>query len=304
MSDKPVLIVFAGPNGSGKSTLTQFCADRITDWPALYINADELQKQRGITNLAAAEAADRLRREALAQKRSFVTETVMSTDGKIQLMRQAKAAGYEVRLFFITTQSPEINKARVGQRVQAGGHAVPEDKIVSRYERAMRLLPQALQAADKGLVFDNSFEEPKLILEKDRERGIALYPQSAATPFGAWTPDKLEAIRQNVLAADRQFQAIEQAPAVSALPKAAPAKMLFNAYAKELLTRTGQGWSSSHNQEVARAMLKDGLPTQRVAAALRHSPDKAGDVFGMVKAVAREPALQSLRRQTGIEHRR
>lgn len=40
-----------------------------------------------------------------------------------------------------------------------GGHSVPEDKIVSRYERSLDLLIEAIQFTNRSYIFDNSTHE-------------------------------------------------------------------------------------------------------------------------------------------------
>jgi predicted ABC-type ATPase len=52
----------------------------------------------------------------------------MSTPNKINLMKQAKAKGYEVHLVYVTTQDPIINISGVKDRHIKGGHDVPEDR--------------------------------------------------------------------------------------------------------------------------------------------------------------------------------
>jgi hypothetical protein len=59
-------------------------------------------------------------------------------------------------LYFVSTSDPQINVARVAQRVAQGGHDVDPKKIVDRYHRALSLLPGAVERADVSLVFDNS----------------------------------------------------------------------------------------------------------------------------------------------------
>ena len=50
MADSPHLVMVAGPNGSGKSTLiAALRADPNARLPALYVNADDLQRERGLT---------------------------------------------------------------------------------------------------------------------------------------------------------------------------------------------------------------------------------------------------------------
>lgn len=184
--DKPHLVIFAGPNGSGKSTITEQYFQDITELP--YINADVIAKEKEISSLDAAIEAARQRTEAIQNKQSFIMETVLSTREKIDLMNEAKAQGYHVRLMFITTQSPTINVDRVQNRVSKGGHDVPVDKTVSRYEKSMNLVAEAANIADSAFIFNNSFENPVIIAEKNLEKGWSIYPQK---PPSYWTKQKI-----------------------------------------------------------------------------------------------------------------
>lgn len=98
-----------------------------------------------------------LREMMLLERRKFSFETVFSHHSKLSIMRRASALGYKVYLYFVCTESPEINKFRVKEvRVKEGGHDVPEDKIESRYYRSLDLLYEAAQIADQVYFFDNS----------------------------------------------------------------------------------------------------------------------------------------------------
>lgn len=100
--------------------------------------------------------ADFLRRKLLSDRKKFSFETVFSHPSKIDIMKEAKAAGYKVYLYFVSTESPEINKYRVKVRTQKGGHNVPEDKIERRYYRSLDLMFDAAQIAYQAYFFDNS----------------------------------------------------------------------------------------------------------------------------------------------------
>ncbi len=145
--------------------------------PRLYINADSIAKDLSIDAYRAALEAERLRNDAIAAGVSFVMETVMSTPGKVEMLREAKRKGYHIHLEYITTQNPAINVARVRNRVRDGGHDVPEGKIVSRYERSMRLLPEAARIADVVSIYDNSSTKPVLIAEKTSDGRWRIYLQ-------------------------------------------------------------------------------------------------------------------------------
>lgn len=104
----------------------------------------------------ASVAADFLRQKLLELRVSFSFETVMSSDDKVALLEQAQRLGYRTYLYYIATEDPAINVARVKARVNLGGHDVPEDKIVSRYARSLNLLLPALKHTNRAYLFDNS----------------------------------------------------------------------------------------------------------------------------------------------------
>lgn len=100
--------------------------------------------------------ADFLRKKLLSDRKKFSFETVFSHPSKIDIMKQAKDAGYKVYLYFVSTEAPEINKYRVKVRTQLGGHDVPEVKIEQRYYRSLDLMYEAAQVAYQAFFFDNS----------------------------------------------------------------------------------------------------------------------------------------------------
>jgi len=102
--------------------------------------------------------ADFLRKKLLQLRRKFSFETVFSHESKIDIMREAAAVGYKVYLYFVATESDEINKFRVKARVEKGGHDVPEHKIEKRYKRSLELLYDACQSAYQVFFFDNSVD--------------------------------------------------------------------------------------------------------------------------------------------------
>jgi hypothetical protein len=80
----------------------------------------------------------------------------MSTPGRVALLDEARALGYQVELAFVATRDPHINIARVAARVAQNGHDVDPQKIIERYQRTLALLPSALDLSDYAYVFDNS----------------------------------------------------------------------------------------------------------------------------------------------------
>jgi predicted ABC-type ATPase len=56
--------------------------------------------------------ADYLRKKLLEMKRRFSFETVFSHPSKLDIMRKAIDEGYKVYLYYVSTESPAINKFR------------------------------------------------------------------------------------------------------------------------------------------------------------------------------------------------
>lgn len=178
-SRKPMLLFFAGPNGSGKSTITPYF-----EIVGEYTNADEVVATTGIDNETAAHLVDEKRYAAIAQKRDFTFETVLSSSYKLDILKKAKEEGYFIKGVFVLTADPEINIARVGSRVQAGGHDVAADKIEKRYYKSLGNINELLRLCDILHVYDNT-EQPVRIIRKHKKE-FSLYPTRW------WSQQKIE----------------------------------------------------------------------------------------------------------------
>ena len=160
----PEIIVFAGPNGSGKSTITQFA--KVIE---PYINADEIKKATNCTDLEAAQKADEMRNYLVEDRQGFTFETVLSTERNLNLLKKAKDAGFFVRCVYVLTADPKINVHRVKVRHNNGGHDVPEEKIRTRYERCLSLIPQLIEVCDIFHLYDNT-TTPFRIFKKRKDK--------------------------------------------------------------------------------------------------------------------------------------
>lgn len=160
----PEIVVFAGPNGSGKSTFTELLKPHMD-----YINADDIKKALKCSDIEAAKEAEKQRESHLEKGEDFCFETVMSTNRNINLLQRAKEKGYFIRCYYVLTVDPEINVHRVRARVSEGGHDVPYEKIVERYDRALNLVKDVVAVSDVCHIYDNSEETPFRIFKKRKE---------------------------------------------------------------------------------------------------------------------------------------
>jgi predicted ABC-type ATPase len=108
---------------------------------------------------------DFLRAELIDCNQDVSFETVMSHPSKIETLKISKERGYRNYLYFISTDSVEINKSRVLERVLSGGHPVPANKIEDRYFKSLSLLREAIKYTYRTFIFDNSESKSRLILD-------------------------------------------------------------------------------------------------------------------------------------------
>jgi predicted ABC-type ATPase len=163
--DGPVLVVIAGPNGSGKTT---FYEEYIAPRGLPFVNADLIAKDmeaggEGVTDYQAAKLAEARRGDYVGKRLSFCFETVFSdrVGSKRRFFKEAQKSGYAVLLLFIGLDHVEVSRARVLQRVLAGGHGVPDRKIDERFPRTFDNLRKAIGFVDRVFLFDNSsFDHP------------------------------------------------------------------------------------------------------------------------------------------------
>lgn len=196
---KPKLIVIAGPNGAGKTSLTNKILKHHWIEGCTYINPDIIAQEKfGDWNsneavFNALQYAEKMRMSVLEKNESLCFETVLSTHEKLKFIETAKKSGYFVRLFFVGTDSPEINASRVARRVLTGGHDVPIPKIISRYSKSIACCTHVIQLADRGYVYDNSidFSDPKLLFRSTDGKLFKQYH-----PCRPWADKIFEALHQ------------------------------------------------------------------------------------------------------------
>ena len=145
-----------------------------------------------VNSYVASVLADFIRHKLLAAEVSFTFETVMSSPDKIDFLYKAQKAGYRTYLYFVATEDPDINVARVQARVEMGGHPVAEDKIRERYGRSLGLLPEALMYADRAYIFDNSGGGKVWIAEVTHGTEVEMKTDQMPAWFKAALWDKFE----------------------------------------------------------------------------------------------------------------
>ena len=155
------LWLLAGGNGAGKST---FYRTRLAPLGIPFVNADLIARELfpeapELHSYEAMQIVEEIRDNLLLDGRSFCYETVFSHPSKVDFVGKAKALGYEVILVMVHLGPASLNKARVAQRVEEGGHDVPDEKIEARIPRLLRLVKSVIPLCDHVYLLDNSLAD-------------------------------------------------------------------------------------------------------------------------------------------------
>lgn len=158
--------MIAGPNGAGKTTFALRYLPEITGC-LNFINADLIAD--GLSPLDPSkvqlEAGKTLLREIrsnIARRTDFAFETTLSGRAYVRLLKQLRNSGWKVVLFYLWIPSAEISRLRVQQRVESGGHDIPDEAIARRYQRTVsNFLGIFAPLCDEVMCYDNAQMEPR-----------------------------------------------------------------------------------------------------------------------------------------------
>ena len=182
--ERPRYTILGGPNGAGKSTTFA----RLTEWgyrSGTFLNPDEIAKGLDGLEPARAVAAGRetLRRSRawMANRRSFVRESTLSSREIVRSVQAARDAGYRVTLIFVGLNTVCATKNRVRVRTRSGGHPIPVRDQERRFLRSFDNTPRIAAIADEAYFLDDGSGQPRTVAVV--HHGIVLFRDTASA---AW----------------------------------------------------------------------------------------------------------------------
>jgi predicted ABC-type ATPase len=164
--------IIAGPNGAGKTTFANEFLP-IEAECLNFINADLIAQ--GLSPFQPDKMAIKAERlmiqhinECVRRHESFAFETTLSGKGYIKKILDWKAQQYEIIIYYLKIPTVEFAIERVKLRVSQGGHNVPEQDIIRRFERSWINFNQIYKTmADSWIVFDTSGNQPVILDESE-----------------------------------------------------------------------------------------------------------------------------------------
>jgi predicted ABC-type ATPase len=174
------IVIIGGPNGAGKTTAAPAVVPRELGIRE-FVNADEIARGLSPFNFqGVAMAAGRLmilRMQALVRSgESFAFETTCSGRTHARWLQACKVAGWRLTLLYLWLPSPRAAIDRVARRVQEGGHGVPDDVVIRRYQAGLANMRRLyMPLADVAAIYDNSDEGRTLIAERTPDAPFIVY---------------------------------------------------------------------------------------------------------------------------------
>jgi predicted ABC-type ATPase len=169
MKNRNVYII-AGPNGAGK---TSFAVKFLPAYAKCsnFINADLIAV--GLSPFSPRTVALKAGKLVLEQIHQFAGkgidfafETTLSGKLYVNLLKSLKAKGYRIHLFFLWIPNSGLAISRIKNRVAEGGHDVPAEDVIRRFNRSIANFFRLYQPlSDSWLLFNNAESNPILIAQ-------------------------------------------------------------------------------------------------------------------------------------------
>ena len=163
MINKPIATIFAGVNGAGKTSFyynVPFDAQKQIEL-GYRIDMDEIARSIGSwkdksVQLKASKKAIEIRNAYIKNQKNFTQETTLCGKSILKLFDELKENGFNIKLYFVSVDSPQTAKERVKIRVAKGGHDIEPSVIDKRYYESMQNLLKVIPLCDEILVYDNT----------------------------------------------------------------------------------------------------------------------------------------------------
>lgn len=146
--------IIGGINGVGKSSLSGVLSQEHNDL-GIIIDTDKITAKLGGDKIKGGKKASRLISDCLNKGVNFTQETTLSGRKTPKTIEAARNKGYYIRLFYVGISSAEESLLRIENRVRKGGHNIPVDDVVRRFQNRFENLAKILPYCDEVHFFDN-----------------------------------------------------------------------------------------------------------------------------------------------------
>ena len=146
--------IICGVNGAGKSSLTGALKAERDDLGKV-IDVDQITTAKGGDRLAGGKEALGFIDSCLEKGLNFTQETTLSGQRTEKTTARARELGYFIRLYYVGLDTAEESVRRIRNRVEKGGHDIPEGDVLRRFDHRFEDVLRVLPYCDEGIFFDN-----------------------------------------------------------------------------------------------------------------------------------------------------
>lgn len=121
----------------------------------IIIDTDKITAQFGGDKIKGGKEAIRKINDCLEKEISFTQETTLSGVRTLKTIKQARDKSYFVRLYYVGVSSSAESIKRIKNRVEKGGHNIPDEDVIRRYSKRFEDLARVLPYCNEVRFFDN-----------------------------------------------------------------------------------------------------------------------------------------------------
>lgn len=146
--------LIAGVNGTGKSSLRGVLEGQGIILGRI-IDADLIAKENNLGILQAGKEAIKQINDCLNINVSFTQETTLAGNRIEKTLKQVRKQGYDVVMYYIGLNSSQESINRIKNRVLKGGHNIPTDDVLRRFNNRIEAIKRVLPYCDEVIFYDN-----------------------------------------------------------------------------------------------------------------------------------------------------
>ncbi len=146
--------IIGGVNGVGKSSLTGILVGEYTDL-GIIVDTNSLTAKLGGDKLKGDKEAIKIINSSLEKGVNFTQETTLSGQKTLRTIIAAREKDYYIRLYYVGISSADESLLRISNRVRKGGHNIPTEDVIRRYEKRFEDLVKILPYCNEVHFYDN-----------------------------------------------------------------------------------------------------------------------------------------------------
>ena len=185
-----IYTIIGGVNGVGKSSLTGVLASESNDLGVI-IDTDKITASLGGDKIKGGKAAIERINNSLAKGINFTQETTLSGSRILKTIKRARELDYFIRLYYVGVNSADESMKRIRNRVEKGGHDIPEQDVKRRYNKRFEDLVNILPYCNEVKFYDNE----NGFVEKAEYKNGELITKSKSIP--EWIKDLKQYLDNN-----------------------------------------------------------------------------------------------------------